>query len=372
MAQQVTLLGKRLFAGSLIGLLWAVPVLAQRSLNQQFVSLRATSSCVRQPGTPQVLKWARVCKFWGTVNLSPGGQITGNLIGTPLYPRVKFETKRHSATELYFNDRIVARTLEGNVTFTNGLRKLPRGFVRVDNSQSIKVAHTATETVFPLSKSYALKANLLPVKTLAQAQSSELIEETIFELTEGTILSMNPSNSLLTEIRTQEGKVKVEVGAALSVPSVQARSEVETPTRQLLKAPTQSSVVIVQYDSAKSTTRVLSLTDSSIRVSGTRGNPVVLQGGETVSVTDGVVGRTQVFDLQKFYKTTGLAKGLGPDQEEAIAQEPVEIQETIREIRVETLSALEKQRARLGGRSDTPLDQPLPPINNPFDRVIPQ
>lgn len=61
------------------------------------------------------------------------------------------------------------------------------------------------------------------------------------------------------------------------------------------------------------------------------------------------------FDLEDFYKNHPLALGLGPDSEDEayVARQVLEIQKILKEIRKETVSALEKQkRSRLSGTFD--------------------
>ncbi len=193
-------------------------------------------------------------------------------------------------------------------------------------------------------------------------------------LQEGIVLTMNPPDTLLTEIRTPQSKI--EVGAALSVSSAQPGGSVKTQTKNsksilsqnqnLLVAPTRSSAVIVNHNSATNRTDVFSLTNSGIRVSGLQGgNSVVLQGGETVSVTNGVLGAVQPFNLLRFYQTSQIARGLGPGQDDYISREPIEVQKTIRKVRVETLSALEDQRRPNTGGVETSPGPTVPPVPVP-------
>jgi hypothetical protein len=219
-------------------------------------------------------------------------------------------------------------------------------------------------------------------KRFAQAQT--VFNETVFELTEGTILTMLPPDVALTEIQTPQSRI--EVGAALSVPSnrVSLRGErLEKRPMQVATSPpllsslplsqaqnqllasTRSSAVAVRHNSAQNTTQVFALTEG-IRVAGSQsGRAVELRGGETVAVANGAVGPIQIFNLARFYQTTGLANGLGRGQEDAIALEPVEVQRTIRLVRRETLAAIEDQETRLregfgtGGSPVRPIDPGL-------------
>lgn len=400
MGKSIYSLNKTLIAGSFIGLFWTVPVLAQQSKSSGYRIDQSVGSNCSTPGsyTQNQLNQARVCGFGGSVNLSPGGVLARSTLGSVLNPPVRLVTQSKSAAQLKFNEGTVARFLpEADFTFRKGPRDvlLNRSDIQIISKQtrSFAIATKETYTLNGRSKTFAqkdlgiadkiktpmLRQNLVKTEAFAQkdlgitnkikvptflpymvesfAQEKSIIKanETIFELKEGTVLSMNPPSSLLTEIITPQSEIAV--AAALSVPADQRGRGGET-----LTAAKRSSAVIVRHESAKNTTQVFSLTNSSIRVTSLQGgNTVILQGGETVSVTNGVVGTKQVFDLLRFYQTTELANGLGPGQEQAIGKEPVEIQQTIRKVRVETLSALEDQRTRLEGRSGTPGDLPLIP-----------
>jgi hypothetical protein len=301
---------------------------------------------------------ARVCAFGGTVGLSSGERLTQTSLGTKiLTPPVQIETQAKSASELYFNDRVVARTLRGKFTFKKGLRRVQlrgRPDLEVVSNWQDNITVAATKLFFPLGQ-YGEGRDRL-------AQEQFVFDETVFELTEGTLLAMMPPDVVLTEIQTPQSRIGV--GAALSSASNRVGLQREMPEKrqqiamlppslplsqaqiQLLST-TRSSAVIVRHNSAQNTTQVFALTDG-IRVSGTQGgNAVELRGGETVSVASGVVEPIQIFNLARFYQTTGLANGLGPGQEAAIDLEPIEVQRTIRLVRRETLSAVEDQETRL-------------------------
>ncbi|MCY7277782.1 MAG: hypothetical protein LH702_29600 [Phormidesmis sp. CAN_BIN44] len=381
MVQRVWLFGKRFLVGSLIALLCTVPAIAQRSPGQRFISDYATSpKCQIKSGTPEKLHMARVCGLGGTVGLSSSDLFKKSSLGTRvLTPPVQIETQARSASELYFNDRVVARTSKGRFTFRKGLKKVELKGLKLEVTtkwQSVGVVAAAKSLFLP-------GAYDAQVKRFAQAET--VFDETIFELAEGTILAMIPPDVVLTEIQTPQSRI--EVGAALSVPSNRVASQNEILEKrpvqvatlspllpflsqaqnQLLPSSTRSSVVIVRHDSTQNTTQVFALTEG-VRVSGSQGGRAVeLRGGETVAVANGVVGSIQTFNLARFYQTTGLANGLGPGQEDAIALEPVEIQRTIRLVRGETLAAVEDQRGFFQRGSGTPLDQPRSPVASPSD-----
>jgi len=331
--------------------------------------------CRTRLGTPEEFNMARVCGLGGTVSMSSGERLTQSSLGKKvLYPPAQIKTQARSASELYFNDQVVVRTLEGTFFFKKKLRKVKlRGIPHLEittKRQSVSVVAAAKSLFLP-------GAYDAQVKRFAQAQT--VFNETIFELTEGTILAMIPPDAVLTEVQTPQSKI--EVGAALSVAPnrVGLRDEIlenrpiqvaalppllpsVAQAQNQLLASTRGSAVIVRHNPAQNTTQVFALTEG-VRVSGSQGGGAVeLRGGETVAVANGVVGPIQTFNLAKFYQTTGLANGLGPGQEDAIALEPVEIQRTIRLVRGETLAAVEDQETRLREGSGTG-DPPVRPFD---------
>ena len=111
-------------------------------------------------------------------------------------------------------------------------------------------------------------------------------------------------------------------------------------------------MVIHNQESKK--TQVFALTDGDIKITDQRGRKIVsLLGGQTVAVTNGVVGNPQEFDLPAFYKSIALASGLGAGQENLVAQETTPVQETIKAVRIETLAALRRQSDRFRGFTRT-------------------
>ncbi|NEO89864.1 MAG: hypothetical protein F6K56_06250 [Moorea sp. SIO3G5] len=329
-------------ASSFIGLFFSVSVQAQ-----QCECPVQDQKCIKPGSATNNLNQARICDYFGGVSAYQGKKKLDNILGKVLQPpaRLTVDQTSSSNADLLFNEGTYVRFLQGAIfEFEKGLTRLKlkeRPDIEDIGLERLNLALTPTQIDFISQKHHLKKVNSIPVKRLAQEQSDLITEATIFKLNQGTLLTMNPPNSVLTEIRTP-GNSLVELGAKLSEPS---------QDQNLFLAPTRSSAVIVRHDSANNTTQVFSLTNSGIRVSGQDGDTVVLQGGETVSVTNGIVGEVQSFDLLRFYQTTTLAYGLGPGQNEAIAVEPVEVQKTIRAVRVETLAALEDQRTELDGGS---------------------
>ncbi|NEO80082.1 MULTISPECIES: hypothetical protein [Moorena] len=334
-------------ASSFIGLFFSVSVQAQQcECPVQY------QKCIKPGSATNNLNQARICDYFGGVSAYQGKKKLDNILRKVLQPPARLNVdpivdkkSEPPKANLLFNEGTFVRFLPGaKFEFEKGLTRLKlkeRPDIEDIGLERLNLALTPTQIDFISQKHHLKKVNSIAVKRLAQEQSDLITEATIFKLNQGTLLTMNPPNSVLTEIRTP-GNSLVELGAKLSEPS---------QDQNLFLAPTRSSAVIVRHDSANNTTQVFSLTNSGIRVSGQDGDTVVLQGGETVSVTNGIVGEVQSFDLLRFYQTTTLAYGLGPGQNEAIAVEPVEVQKTIRAVRVETLAALEDQRTELDGGS---------------------
>lgn len=106
----------------------------------------------------------------------------------------------------------------------------------------------------------------------------------------------------------------------------------------------RSSAVMVIHDPSLNMTQVFALTDGEISVADATGaNAVELKGGETVAVTDGVLGEVQEFDLETFYQEVALAQVLGPGQRNLVNQEPPLAQDTLRVVRRATLAAVRRQ-----------------------------
>jgi hypothetical protein len=105
--------------------------------------------------------------------------------------------------------------------------------------------------------------------------------------------------------------------------------------------------------------------DSPVAVNGTRQGTSELRAGQVVSVVDGVVGTVVDFDLLWFYRTSQLAAGLGPGQENVVDQKPTSVQRTLEAVRTQTLAAIEEQRMRLEVLPQEglfPLDLPAPSV----------
>ncbi|AFY36025.1 FecR domain-containing protein [Calothrix sp. PCC 7507] len=160
--------------------------------------------------------------------------------------------------------------------------------------------------------------------------------ETIFELRNGTALILTPSGSTGTTIETPQSRIDV----IASLP----------PDQKVLPPNNTNGAVAVAYNSITKTGQVFNLTNLPVKVSNLDGTQFqFLKAGETVTITNGVIGPVQNFDLQKFYQTSQLAAGLGPGQETLVSQEPANVQLVLNKVRKETLAGLETQRLWIEG-----------------------
>ena len=137
-------------------------------------------------------------------------------------------------------------------------------------------------------------------------------------------------------------------GAALiMIRPEQGQSTITTPEAQVTS---QGTALFVQHEPQTSSSLIGVLTDSPaglVRVQSLNGEVTInLQAGQFVSVVGGVVGLVEQFVLPMFYETVELAAGLGlnPEaMEELIAQEPAEVQATIRAVQLEAIEPLQNQ-----------------------------
>lgn len=109
----------------------------------------------------------------------------------------------------------------------------------------------------------------------------------------------------------------------------------------------KGTALVVEHNEATGESVVTVLTNNPkgpVTVASNRdGKTVELRAGQAVSAVNGVVGSVQNFDLQTYYATNELAAGLGPGQEAIVAQKPLEVQQTINAVRIETLAAVKEQ-----------------------------
>lgn len=191
------------------------------------------------------------------------------------------------------------------------------------------------------------------------------LQEMIFKLENGTTLILSPPGSVGTEIETPESKISIL--AVLPAANTNNLSQNNggavqpTATKLALSQPAnQASAVMVSHNLAQNSTQVFALTNGDIKISDLKDKKTVaLKGGQTVSVKNGVVGNVQEFDLKGFYKIITLTNGIGPGQENLVAQEAVPVQETLKAVRIETLAALRNQTKRIEGFTKTFLSDAL-------------
>lgn len=218
--------------------------------------------------------------------------------------------------------------------------------------------------------------------------------EIIFGLESGIALVVSPPNSAGTQVETPGARITIaapEPIASIDSPvqlsqhlkrtlhtthtrathtratdegngstktTIQATNDVATPMMAQVDEGTQegeqnagevfaidrSSAVMVVHDPSLNMTQVFALTDGDISVADATGaNSVKLKGGETVAVTDGVLGEVQEFDLEAFYQEVALAQVLGPGQGNLVNQEPPPAQDTLRVVRRATLAVVRRQ-----------------------------
>ena len=156
-----------------------------------------------------------------------------------------------------------------------------------------------------------------------------------FQLRNGTALIMSPPTTASTRIETLEGQAVAEIPAS-SPPG-------STATNVL------SLAMVIQVDGATQKTDFYNLTSLPIKITDSKGNFLFINGGQTVSVLKGTLGEVKTFDLRTFYKTSGLALGLGPGQEAIVLQEAPPVQQTLKAVRTATLATLDLQTRAIEG-----------------------
>ncbi|MEM7580186.1 MAG: hypothetical protein AAF316_10100 [Cyanobacteria bacterium P01_A01_bin.80] len=166
-----------------------------------------------------------------------------------------------------------------------------------------------------------------------------LRSETILEMRKGVAVVMVPSSGSTTKVETD--------GATLNILAFKSDGE-PLPEGDNLPSDIaenfRGSAVAIIADDTNKNSRFLNLTRHPVVVNNTQGTQtVILRGGQTVAVRNGVIGEVETFDLKKFYQTSKLAAGLGPGQEELIVKEAEPVQKTLRALRKEALLTIENQ-----------------------------
>jgi FecR protein len=158
-----------------------------------------------------------------------------------------------------------------------------------------------------------------------------------------------------TLVRTGEGTTfrfppgrrsfELEDGSALFIirPG-QGDSRVQTPQAAIVA---HGTALFVQHDPKQNISVVGVLSNSPagpVTVTDLNGQQTIeLTAGQFVSVANGVIGLVENFILPMFYQSVTLANGLGSGQENLIAQESAEVQQTLQAVRAETVGPLQSQ-----------------------------
>jgi hypothetical protein len=219
------------------------------------------------------------------------------------------QTKSKSRAELLFNEGSLARIGSNAIfRFKPGLRRF---------ELPTKVSQ-----------------NRLPSFETAQKNADT---ETVFELQNGVAVVVNSPGSTGTTIETPQSKIEWTL-AALKKDS------------DLLPRSLKSSALAVVHDGATNSTQVFNLTLQPIKISNIDGTQFkTLQAGQTATIRNGVIGDVKTFDLGKFYRTSKLAEGLGPEQEALVKQESQPVQEILNAVRQETITAWKSQKKWVEG-----------------------
>lgn len=124
----------------------------------------------------------------------------------------------------------------------------------------------------------------------------------------------------------------------------QGNSQVQTPQANIVA---HGTALFVQHNPQQNTSIVGVLSNSPagpVTITDLNGKQTIeLTAGQFVSVADGVIGLVENFVLPMFYQSVSLASGLGMGQENLIAQESAEVQQTLNAVRTETVAPLQSQ-----------------------------
>lgn len=180
------------------------------------------------------------------------------------------------------------------------------------------------------------------VRTGANSRAELLFNEgTLVRTGAGTIFRFLPGRRSF-ELSSGAALVMIRPG--------QGESIINTPEARIFS---QGTALFVQHDSNRNASLIGVLTNSPagpVRVSNVNGEVTIdLQAGQFVSIINGVVGLVENFILPVFYESIELAAGLGTGQEDLVAKESPEVQQTINLVRAEALQPLANQVAWLNG-----------------------
>ncbi|MEL6816874.1 MAG: hypothetical protein AAFP03_19020, partial [Cyanobacteria bacterium J06598_3] len=192
-----------------------------------------------------------------------------------------------------------------------------------------------SETVFQLQRGVALLVSP-PEGTRAETAGGQ-VEFTAHDgLIIGSVGAASPSENRTPTIALQPANK-----AASSATNKTLTAQAQTPLTAEQQSFTSAAIVISEPEALQM--QVITLTDG-VRVFDPQGETVsTLNGGQTLTVDNGQLGPVKSFDLRKFYKTSAIAAGLGPDQEYLLDQQPEAVQNVLRTLRAETQAAIAQQ-----------------------------
>jgi hypothetical protein len=242
---------------------------------------------------PAALTEAELYRIQNQVQLLPYQQAPRHAaIADPLLPRDGVQTRSQSRAEVLFNEGSLARIGANSIfRFVPGLRnyQLPGGGTRA---------------------------------------------ESVLQLEQGIALVMGAPGSTANQVQTPEAQIEM---AGIDLPD-------GSP------APQTTSAVLIAHSPTLANTQVFNLAPTPVTIANLAGTETAtLQAGQTLTVTEGELGAVETFDLNVFFASSGLAIGLGPNQEDQLTSESAEVQEILAQIRSATVAAANAQGNQLAG-----------------------
>lgn len=253
------------------------------------------SLLTQSPATaqPAALTEAELYRIQNQVQLLPYQQAPRPAaIADPLLPRDGVQTRSQSRAEVLFNEGSLARIGANSIfRFVPGLRnyQLPGGNTRA---------------------------------------------EAVLQLEQGIALVMGPAGSTTNQVETPEAYVEI---AGANLPDG-------------APVPPTTTAVVIAHSPTLGITQVFNLTQNPVTVTNLTGTETAtLQAGQTLTVNAGELDSVETFDLNLFYQSSGLALGLGPNQDDQLASESAEVQAILNQIRSATVAAANTQANQLAG-----------------------
>ena len=128
------------------------------------------------------------------------------------------------------------------------------------------------------------------------------------------------------------------------------RDGLQTQSYRIIETGDAKTVFTASYNASTNTTLVLNLVGNlKIANPDDPTNFELLQPGQLITAENGVLGPVQTFSLATFYRTSSLAQGLGPGQEEFVEQQPPRVRDILNKLRPFTIAAVENQTNFLAG-----------------------